>query len=139
MASGVSVTSRTHILGRIFHAMAEYPELAGGDGRFCTVLMQAFQGTLISKLGADGCYGIGIRTLKQTAQLRATGAVGISLKIEDGNIAILYSAILELLEQLQIRPPEISKDLDAFHRPAIFNTASVVTGHVIPAFKLRAA
>lgn len=139
MASDVAVASRTHALGRIFHAMAEYPELVGGDGRFCTVLMQAFQGTLIGKLGADGCYGIGIRTSKQTAQLGATGAVGISLKIEDGDIAILYSAILEILVQLQIRPPEMSKNLDAFHRPAIFNTANVVTGHVIPAFKLRAA
>lgn len=133
------VTAKTQGLRRIFHAMAEYPELVGGDGRFCTVLMQAFQGRLIGKLGADGCYGIGIRASEQTTQLGATGAIGISLKIEDGNIAILYSAILEVLEQLQIRPPEIRKDLDAFHRPPILNTANVITGHVIPAFKLRAA
>lgn len=137
--SGVPVTARTQALRRIFHAMAEYPEFVGGDGRFCTVLMQAFQGRLIGKLGADGCYGIGIRASKQTAQLGATGAIGISVKIEDGNIPILYSAILEILEQLQIRPPETRKDLDASHRPPILNTAGVVTGHVIPTFKLRAA
>ncbi|KAJ5974634.1 hypothetical protein N7481_011844 [Penicillium waksmanii] len=138
MKTEVPTSARTQELGRIFHAMTQYPELVGGDGRFCTVLMQAFHGRLIGKLGADGCYGIGIRASEQTAQLGATGAVGISLKIEDGNIAILYSAILEILEQLGIRSPEMRKDLDAFHRPAITNTAGVVTGQITPAFKLQA-
>jgi L-asparaginase II len=131
-------SARTQELGRIFYAMTRYPELVGGEGRFCTVLMQAFQGTLIGKLGADGCYGIGIRASEQTEQLGATGALGISLKIEDGNIAVLYSAVMEILEQLGIRPSELRKELDAFHRPAISNTAGVVTGYIAPAFKLHA-
>lgn len=134
-----SASTRTQALSRIYRAMARYPELVGGDGRFCTVLMQAFQGRLIGKLGADGCYGIGIRASEQTAKLGATGAVGISVKIEDGNIPILYSAVLEILEQLEIRPSEMCKELDVFHSPAIMNTAGVITGHVIPALKLRAA
>jgi L-asparaginase II len=131
-------SARTQELGRIFHAMTRYPELVGGEGRFCTVLMQAFQGTLVGKLGADGCYGIGIRASERTEQLGATGALGISIKIEDGNITILYSAILEILEQLGLRSPETRKELDAFHYPAIFNTAGVITGHIAPAFKLHA-
>ncbi|KAL3441405.1 L-asparaginase II [Aspergillus insuetus] len=129
--------TRMHNMGRIFHAMTKYPELVGGDGRFCTVLMQAFQGRVIGKLGADGCYGVGIRASEQTAKFGATGAVGISLKIEDGNITILYSAVLEVLEQLGIKPPEIRTELDAFHHPAISNTAGVITGHITPAFKLH--
>ncbi|KAF7136726.1 hypothetical protein CNMCM5793_006044 [Aspergillus hiratsukae] len=139
MGKGESASERTQWLSRIYHAMARYPELVGGDGRFCTVLMQAFQGRLIGKLGADGCYGIGIRASGQTAKLGATGAVGISVKIEDGNIPILYSAILEILEQLEIRSLEMCRELDVFHNPAILNTAGVITGHVIPAQKLRPA
>ncbi|KAF7171823.1 hypothetical protein CNMCM5623_004147 [Aspergillus felis] len=139
MEKNTSAPARTRELDRIFRAMTRYPELVGGDGRFCTVLMHAFRGTLIGKLGADGCYGIGIRASEQTAQLGATGAVGISLKIEDGNIGILYCAIMEILEQLGVRPPELCSELADFHRPSIVNTAGIVTGRVIPAFKLRAA
>ncbi|EAW21379.1 asparaginase [Aspergillus fischeri NRRL 181] len=139
MEKNTSVPARTRELNRIFHAMTQYPELVGGDGRFCTVLMRAFRGGLVGKVGADGCYGIGIRASEQTAQLGATGAVGISLKIEDGNIDILYSAIMEVLEQLQIRPSEPCSELADFHRPSVVNTAGIVTGRVIPAFKLRAA
>ncbi|RHZ51681.1 hypothetical protein CDV55_100454 [Aspergillus turcosus] len=137
MGSDDSASTRTQALSRIYHAMARYPELVGGEGRFCTVLMQAFQGRLIGKLGADGCYGIGIRASEQTAKFGATGAVGISVKIEDGNIPILYSAVLEILEQLEIRPSEMCEELDVFHCPVIRNTAGVITGHVIPALKLR--
>lgn len=139
MEKNTSVPARTQELNRIFHAMTQYPELVGGDGRFCTVLMRAFQGGLVGKVGADGCYGIGIRASEQTAHLGATGAVGISLKIEDGNINILYSVIMEVFEQLQIRPPEPCSELADFHRPSVVNTAGIVTGRVIPAFKLRAA
>ncbi|KAH1315501.1 hypothetical protein KXV70_008273 [Aspergillus fumigatus] len=139
MEKNTSVPARTQELNRIFHAMTQYPELVGGDGRFCTVLMRAFQGGLVGKVGADGCYGIGIRASEQTAHLGATGAVGISLKIEDGNINILYSVIMEVFEQLQIRPPEPCSELADFHRPSVVNTACIVTGRVIPAFKLRAA
>ncbi|RDH28082.1 L-asparaginase II [Aspergillus welwitschiae] len=134
-----SATARTRDLDRIFRAMTRYPELVGGNGRFCTVLMNAFQGRLMGKLGADGCYGIGIRASEQTAQLGAIGAVGISVKIEDGNIGILYSATIEILEQLGIRPPELCSAIVDCHRPSNVNTAGIVTGRVIPAFKLRAA
>lgn len=133
-----SVSERRQAMSRIFHAMSDYPELVGGEERFCTVLMQAFQGDLIGKLGADGCYGIGIRASDQTARLGAEGAVGISVKIEDGSIPILYCAIAEILEQLDIGTSAMRRELDGFHHPAILNTAGVVTGHVIPAFKLSA-
>lgn len=123
--------------GRIFKAMSEYPELVGGQNRFCTELMQAFDGSLIGKLGADGCYGIGIRASEQTARLGAQGAVGIAVKIEDGNINILYSAVAEILEQLEIGTPEIRGRLAHFHHQKILNTMKVVTGRVSHQFKVR--
>ncbi|KAJ5084897.1 hypothetical protein NUU61_009476 [Penicillium alfredii] len=129
---------RTHTLNRIFHAMARYPELVAGDGRFCTVLMNAFRGSLIGKLGADGCYGIGIRASDQTRRLGAEGAIGVAVKIEDGNIAILYAAIAEILRQLQIEEPEMRETLAEFHCPPIKNTVGVVTERVSHVFNVHA-
>ncbi|KAJ5173239.1 thermolabile L-asparaginase [Penicillium capsulatum] len=133
-----SVSTRTQAMSRIFHAMAQHPELVAGDDRFCTVLMQAFQGCLIGKVGADGCYGVGIQESAQTVRLGAEGAVGISVKIEDGNLAILYCAVAEILEQLELGTSVIRKSLESFQHPVISNTAGVVTGHVVPAFQLSA-
>ena len=71
--------------------------------------MRAFQGSLIGKIGADGCYGIGIRASERTKQLGTDGAIGIAVKIEDGNISILYSAVAEILEQLQLGEPDMRR------------------------------
>lgn len=129
--------SRSQQMARIYHAMTKYPELVAGEGRFCTVLMEAFQGTLVGKLGAEACYGVGVRESEQTRRLGADGAVGISVKIEDGNIKMLYAAVAEILEQLQIGTVKMRRELGDFHHPRIVNTAGVVTGHVSHAFRLR--
>lgn len=131
-------TPRTQALSRIFHAMSTYPELVAGEDRFCKVLMTAFQGLLIGKLGAAGCYGIGIKETERTRELGADGGLGIAVKIEDGNIEILYSAITEILEQLQLGEPEMRQQLSRFHRPDIKNTVGTVTGKTYHAFKVRA-
>jgi L-asparaginase II len=55
--------TRTSYMDRIFQAMSRYPEYVGGEGRFCTELSKTFQGILIGKLGADGCYGLAIREI----------------------------------------------------------------------------
>lgn len=137
MERNVSSSERTVALNRIFHAMVKYPEMVAGEDRFCTLLMQIFQGALIGKLGADGCYGIGIRASETTKKLGAKGAIGISVKIEDGNIGILYSAVVEVLEQLGIGTREQLQHLAGFHHPKIFNTVGVVTGHTSHQFQAR--
>ena len=56
-AGGDAITDRVRALARIHHAMTAYPELVAGEGRYCTVLMNAFDGQVVGKLGADACYG----------------------------------------------------------------------------------
>lgn len=129
---------RTQNLARIYHAMTQHPETVGGEGRFCTRLMTAFQGSLVGKLGAEGCYGIGIRATEHTKELGTDTAIGIAIKVEDGNIPILYSAVMEILEQMGIGIPEIRKELGDFHHPKLLNTAGVEIGYVDCAFKVRA-
>lgn len=70
---GGAVTDRVRALARIHHAMTSYPELVAGDGRYCTVLMNALDGQVVGKLGADACYGIGVRASERTRQLGAEG------------------------------------------------------------------
>lgn len=138
-ARGEGVTGKERDMARIFRAMTRYPELVGGAGRFCTVLMLVFRGLLIGKIGADGCYGIGIRASEYTRRLGADSAVGIAVKIEDGNKEILYSAVVEILEQLDIGSPDMRRELAAFHHPKIVNTAGVVTGSTSHRFQVRLA
>lgn len=137
--SEVLSASRRHHLARIHMSMAKHPEMVGGTGRFCTALMRAYKGTLVGKLGADGCYGIAVRALPDSSSQRGLGrsAIGIAVKVEDGNIDILYSAVMEILEQLNIGTKEMRQQLAAFHHPNIVNTAGVVTGSFKHQFYVR--
>jgi L-asparaginase II len=134
---GSSPSETTRDLARVFHAMSQHPELVGGEGRFCTIFMEAFQGAVVGKVGADGCYGVAIRESEQTKALGAEGAIGIALKVEDGNLSILYAVVVEVLQQLGIRPPSMQQELDAFHHLKYLNTMGVETGELSHTFSIR--
>lgn len=133
-----SISPRTAALARIYRAMAAHPEWVAGEGRFCTALMRAFDGALIGKVGADGSYAIGVRASRRTAQLGADGGLGIAVKVEDGNIAMLYAVVAELLARLDIGSPEQRAQLDAFHAPRMINTMGIETGHLAFSLALEA-
>lgn len=65
---------------RIASAMVKFPELIGGTERLDTMLMQAANGSLISKVGADGVWLCGVFPSEKFPT-----SLGIALKIEDGN------------------------------------------------------
>lgn len=126
----LAVEPRTAALARIYRAMTAYPELVGGEGRFCTTLMEAFDGALVGKVGADGSYAIGVRASEQTRKWGARGAVGIAVKIEDGGIGILYAVVAELLAQMDVGTPAQHAKLTRFHAPEMLNTTGVRTGRL---------
>ncbi|CRG83628.1 Protein pacG [Talaromyces islandicus] len=109
-----TVSERIHRLARIFQIMAQFPELAGGEQRFCTTPMKLFRKKLVGKTGAEGCYTIGIRESEQTIRLGVDGAIAIAVKIEDRNLSALHSAVVEILAQLQIGMPAIFKQMGHF-------------------------
>ncbi len=133
-----SIAPRTAALARIYRAMAAHPEWVAGEGRFCTALMRAFDGALIGKVGADGSYAIGVRASRQTAQLGAAGALGIAVKVEDGNIGVLYATVAELLARLDIGSPEQRAQLGAFRAPPMINTMGIKIGHLAFSLALEA-
>ncbi|ACE93624.1 L-asparaginase 2 family protein (plasmid) [Rhizobium phaseoli] len=130
-------SARGAALARIFHAMARHPDMVAGEGRYCTALMRAYNGALIGKLGADASYAIGVRASDETRRLGTDGALGISVKIEDGNLEILYAVVTEILERLGIGSADIRSQLAPFHHPQRVNTMGVTTGGVSFPFKLR--
>lgn len=136
-ANDADATPRAQALARIYRAMTRHPELVAGEGRYCTALMRAFEGQLVGKLGADACYGVGVRASEQTRKLGAEGAIGISVKVADGNVAAMYMLVSELLARLDIGTPAQRSQLAAFHQPKMLNTRGVKIGHVEFPFALK--
>ncbi|KAH7126610.1 L-asparaginase II [Dendryphion nanum] len=128
--------TRGEYLSRIFSSMAMYPDMVGGTGRFCTALMGAYEGAVVGKVGADGCYGVGIRG-EGEGEGEGRRAMGIAVKIEDGNLDMLYAAVAEILEQLGVGTAEVRGQLEGFRHPVLLNTAGVVTGKVTHGFRLK--
>ncbi len=132
-------SSRAVHLGRIYRAMAAYPQLIGGEGRFCTALIEAFAGGLIGKVGADASYAIGVPASAQTRALGAVGALGIAVKVEDGNLQALHAIVCEVLRQLDLGTPAQRATLDSFRTPVLRNTRGLVTGRLSLDFLLQPA
>jgi L-asparaginase II len=136
-AADAALAATDSTLARIYHAMTRHPELVAGEGRYCTELMRAYEGALVGKLGADGCYGIGVRASARTRELGADGALGIAVKIEDGRVDMLYMIVSEVLARLGIGSEAQRERLAAFHRPPLRNTRGVEVGHRSFPFELR--
>ena len=84
---------------RIVKAMIDFPEMVGGTkDRLDTELIKAGKGRLISKIGAEGVYTVGV--LPSTEWPRG---LGLALKIEDGDDhRARPPAVIEALKQLNV-------------------------------------
>ncbi|KAK6001122.1 hypothetical protein QM012_003205 [Aureobasidium pullulans] len=123
--SGLSTQNQA----RIYHAMTTHPDMIAGDSRFCTDFMRLFSGASVGKLGADACYAIGIRDCEATRRLGAKDGLGIAVKIEDGKIAVLYVALMEILTRLCIGTEQIREELKRSYCTMPKNTVGLAVGH----------
>ncbi len=80
-------------LATIRSAMLAHPEMVAGEDRLDTVLMRAWPGRILAKVGAEGVYG---------AALPALG-LGIGLKVEDGDFKAAGHALLAVLAEVTAR------------------------------------
>jgi L-asparaginase II len=121
---------------RIVAAMTTYPELIGGTtDRLDTEIMRAAKGALVSKVGAEGVYTVGILPSADWPR-----GLGLALKIEDGDDhRARPTVVIESLRQLGILADD---SLEAVARYAFFpvwNRRGDVVGEVTPEFKLKLA
>jgi L-asparaginase II len=118
---------------RIVSAMSTYPELIGGtSGRLDTEIMRAAKDRLVSKVGAEGVYTVGVFPCEKWPR-----GFGLALKIEDGDDhRARPTVVIESLRQLGILADE---SLEAVARYAFFpvrNRRGTIVGEVTAEFKL---
>lgn len=115
---------------RIVSAMLNFPELIGGTGRLDTLIMQAADGKLISKIGADGVWLGGVLPCERWRK-----GLGIALKVEDGDDKRARPAIVvELLRKLEIFDAETLPEISPL---PIKNRRDDVVGKVMADFKIE--
>ena len=119
---------------RIVAAMTTYPELVGGSSdRLDTEIMRAAKGRLVSKVGAEGVYTVGVLPCEEWPR-----GLGLALKIEDGDDhRARPTVVIESLRQLGILADQ---SLEAVSRYAFFpvrNRRGDVVGEISPEFELN--
>ena len=98
-------------------------------------VMRAFDGELVGKVGADASYAIGVRN--SGTPTGTHGTLGIAVKVEDGNTAVLYAIVAHVLEQLSIGNETQREKLAAYRNPPMRNTMGIETGRLVVSVPLE--
>jgi L-asparaginase II len=124
-------------LERIRDAMMAHPELVAGERRMLdTDLMRAAPGRLVAKGGAEGVQAVGVLA---GAHARGAGAIGLALKVEDGDGARRGrpAATVAALRQLGALDEEaVAARLADFASPPVRDPRGEPSGEVRAAFSL---
>jgi L-asparaginase II len=119
---------------RIVSAMSNYPEMIGGRAeRLDTVIMQAAQGRVISKVGAEGVYTAGVLPSEEWPR-----GLGLALKIEDGeDRRARPTVVIESLRQLGVLKAEALEAVRQYASFPIQNRRGDKVGEVCASFELK--
>jgi L-asparaginase II len=118
---------------RIVQAMINFPVMIGGTrDRLDTELIRAGGGRLISKIGADGVYTVGVLPSKEWPN-----GIGFALKIEDGDDRRARPpAVIDALRQLGVLSQDQLKNLEKYSPTIMINRRGDRVGEVRAAFIL---
>lgn len=105
---------------QIVHAIQTRPFLLGGTDRFDTALIEATEGRVISKIGAEGVHTVAI----------VDAGIGIAVKVEDGSMRAQFPAVLAALQHFGALPAELPPRLADFMRRTLRNTRGEPVGEV---------
>ncbi len=114
---------RSHeVPSRIVHAMQTRPFLVGGSDRFDSAVIEATQGRVITKVGAEGVHSIAL----------IEEGIGMAIKVECGAQRAQYPAVIAILQQYGALPLDLPPTLAEFARRTLRNTRGEVVGEVRP-------
>jgi L-asparaginase II len=105
---------------RIAGAMAAQPYMVAGAGRLCTALIEAANGRVIAKVGAEGVYAAAVPGL----------GIGLALKVADGAGRAGEVALLAVLERLGALDDAARQAVAGFAAPAITNRRGASVGRI---------
>ena len=108
------------IPARILEAMAARPFLVGGTDRFDSILIEATEGRVIAKVGAEGVHSLAI----------PSAGLGVALKVEDGAQRAQYVAVLRVLQHLGLLPESLPARLSDIARRPLRNTRGEPVGEI---------
>ena len=127
-ADAASAEPREQALARIRAAMQAFPQATGGRARFSTALMEAAEGRLVAKGGAEGLECIGVPGRK----------LGLAIKVEDGATRAVAPAVIALLETLELLPAQSLASLASWRKAIFHNAAGLEVGHLEPVLRVTA-
>jgi L-asparaginase II len=121
---------------RIVHAMIQFPEMVGGSkDRLDTEMIRAGNGRLISKIGAEGVYTVGVLPCADWPN-----GLGLALKVEDGDDRRARPpAVIEALRQLGVLSESEITALATYAPTPITNRRGERVGEARAAFSLNVA
>jgi L-asparaginase II len=119
---------------RIVAAMTTHPELIGGTAdRLDTELMRATRGGLVSKVGAEGVYTVGVLPSERWPR-----GLGLALKIEDGDDhRARPTVVIESLRQLRVLSDDSLESVSRYAFFPVRNRRGDVVGEVTADFDLQ--
>ena len=114
--------------------MTGAPEMVGGTHeRLDTEMMRVTGGRIVSKIGAEGVYTVGVLPCE-----RFPRGLGLALKIEDGeDRRARPTVVIESLRQLGALDQEASERLEPYASFRIRNHNGDAVGEVRAAFELE--
>ena len=119
---GTAASRGDEVPSQIVDAIRTRPFLFGGTDRFDSVLIDETNGSVISKVGAEGVH----------SALVVEEGIGVAVKVEDGAQRAQYPALLRLLQVLGALPERLPSRLEDFMSRPVRNTRGVVVGQVRP-------
>jgi L-asparaginase II len=105
---------------RIVRAMQTRPFLVGGTDRFDSALIEATEGRVIAKIGAEGIHSVAI----------IDDGIGIAVKVEDGAQRAQFPAVLAVLQHLGALPWDLPPRLAEFRQRPLRNSRGEIVGEV---------
>lgn len=126
MSKGDVTTARIH------NAVVAHPEMINEHGAFDTELIRAMKGRLIAKRGAMGMFVVGIIT-------REYGPLGVSVKLEDGNMTPMPVVMMKVLEALDALSDTELAELERFRATRVTNWRGMDVGDISADFDVTPA
>ena len=119
---------------RIVNAMIKFPQMIGGSkDRLDTELIKAGKGRLVSKIGAEGVYTVGVLPGAEWPK-----GLGLALKIDDGDDRRARPpAVIEALKQLNVLGDDDLAALSDYAPIPITNRRDELVGEARAAFTLN--
>lgn len=136
--SGLS-TDQQRACAQVCNAMLSHPQMVGGPQRFDTALMQVAGGRILSKGGAEGFQALALRP---GALFAGSPAVGVTLKIADGDGRgwVSHAVTLEVLGQLgALSLQELDQLAEFGPLRSLTNWRGIPVGEGHPVFELALA